>query len=208
MSFSGTNLRQQYQDTYCRLTQYHPPIQVYIVRWNCRTINDCITRDVHRTHTPRGTSTGYSAATIDVTSLPIASNKCYRVYCVRVWPYPRCGSDRLPYIYNNVHIVKLKRWGQTLRIIGNSWKNSLNEAPWLQSGTHRAFFFAICYCLTPFRWFVRVYVAKVQFFWPDRQTTDWLTDRRLTDKTDCLTPLRACARGVIIANRPELCGTP
>ena len=25
-----------------------------------------------------------------------------------------------------------------------------------------------------------------------------LTDRRLTDKTDCLTPLRACARGVII----------
>ena len=22
----------------------------------------------------------------------------YRVYCVRVWPYPRCGSDRLPYI--------------------------------------------------------------------------------------------------------------
>ena len=107
------------------------------------SVNTLITRDVHRTHTPRGTSTGYSAATIDVTSLPIASNKCYRVYCVRVWPYPRCGSDRevreveggeeveggVYRIYNNVHIVKLKRWGQTLRIIGNSWKNSLNEAP-------------------------------------------------------------------------------
>ena len=25
-------------------------------------------------------------------------------------------------IYNNVHIVKLKRWGQMLRIIGKSWK--------------------------------------------------------------------------------------
>ena len=24
-------------------------------------------------------------------------------------------------IYNNVHIVKLTRWGQMLRIIGNSW---------------------------------------------------------------------------------------
>ena len=44
-------------------------------------------RGVHRTHTPRGMSTGHSAATIDVTSLP--SNKVlYRVYCVRVWPYP------------------------------------------------------------------------------------------------------------------------
>ena len=31
-----------------------------------------------------------------------------------------------------------------LRIIGNSWKNSLNEAPSLQSGTHRAVF---CYLL-------------------------------------------------------------
>ena len=38
----------------------------------------------------------------------------YRVYCVHVWPYPRCGSDRLPYI--------LERWSQMLRIIGNSWK--------------------------------------------------------------------------------------
>ena len=32
-----------------------------------------------------------------------------------------------------------------------------------------------------------------------RLTDDWLTDRRLTDKTDCLTPLRACACGVIIS---------
>ena len=30
----------------------------------------------------------------------------------------------------------------------------------------------------------------------DRQT-DRQTDRRRTDKTDCLTPLRACARGLI-----------
>ena len=37
-----------------------------------------------------------------------------------------------------------------------------------------------------------VYVARFQFFSPDRQT-----DRRRTDKTDCLTPLRACARAVI-----------
>ena len=37
-------------------------------------------------------------------------------------------------------------------------------------------------------------MARFQFFSPDRQPTD---DRRLTDKTDCLTPLRACARGVI-----------
>ena len=34
------------------------------------------TRGVHRTHTPRGTSTGYSAATIDVTSLPIDKTDC------------------------------------------------------------------------------------------------------------------------------------
>ena len=66
-----------------------------------------------------------------------------------------------------------------------------NGAPSLQSGTHRAVFFAICYCLTPFGWFLRVYVARFQFF-SGRQTTD-----RQTEKTDCLTPLRACARGVI-----------
>ena len=42
-----------------------------------------LTRGVHRTHTPRGMSTGYSAATIDVTSLP--SNRCYIAYTVFVY---------------------------------------------------------------------------------------------------------------------------
>ena len=37
-------------------------------------------------------------------------------------------------------------------------------------------------------------MGRFQFFLPDRR----LTDRRLTDKTDCLTPLRACARGGVI----------
>ena len=61
------------------------------------------TRGVHRTHTPRGTSTGYvySAATIDVASLPMSIE--YRVYCVRVWSYPRCGSDRLLYIQQRAY---------------------------------------------------------------------------------------------------------
>ena len=60
-----------------------------------------------------------------------------------------------------------------LRIIGNSWKNSLNEAKRLDfSQVHIEQFFAICYCLTPFRWFMRVYVAKFQFLGPDRQTDD------------------------------------
>ena len=36
--------------------------------------------------------------TIDVTSLPMRIEQGYCIYCVRVWPYPRCGSDRLPYI--------------------------------------------------------------------------------------------------------------
>ena len=35
-------------------------------------------------------------------------------------------------------------------------------------------------------------MTRFQFFLPDRQTTD-----RQTGKTDCLTPLRACALGVI-----------
>ena len=35
-------------------------------------------------------------------------------------------------------------------------------------------------------------MARFQFFSSNRQTD------RLTDKTDCLTPLRACARGVKI----------
>ena len=49
-------------------------------------------------------STGYSAATIDVTSLPMRIEQVlYRVYCVRVWPYPKCGSDRLPYIQQRAY---------------------------------------------------------------------------------------------------------
>ena len=69
-------------------------------------------------HIPRaGRQDACSAATIDVTSLPMRG----RLPRVRVWPYPRCGSDRLPYI-QHYYTVKLERWGQMLRIIGNSWK--------------------------------------------------------------------------------------
>ena len=59
-----------------------------------RSLVTYITRGAHRTHTPRGMS---SAATIDVNSMPMRIER-YRVYCVRAWPYPRCGSDRLPCI--------------------------------------------------------------------------------------------------------------
>ena len=45
-----------------------------------------------------------SAASIDVTSLLMRIEQGgYRVYCVCVWPYPRCGSDRLPYIQHNYY---------------------------------------------------------------------------------------------------------
>ena len=55
--------------------------------------------------TPRGTPTGYSAATINMTSLlmRIEQYRCYRIYCVRAWPYPRCGSVRLPYIQQRAY---------------------------------------------------------------------------------------------------------
>ena len=88
-----------------------------------------VTRDVHRTHTPRGTSTGYSAATIDVTYLCRSHRTSAIAYTVFVYGHIQGVGVTTYRIYNNVHIVKLKRWGQTLRIIGNSWKNSLNEAP-------------------------------------------------------------------------------
>ena len=53
-------------------------------------------------HTPRGTSTGYSAATIDVAFLPMSiEHGCYRVYCVRVC---QCVGVTAYRIYNNVHI--------------------------------------------------------------------------------------------------------
>ena len=45
-------------------------------------------------------------------------------------------------------------------------------------------------------------MARFQFFPPDRR----LTDDWLTDKTDCLTPLRACARGVITRARMREAG--
>ena len=62
-----------------------------------------ITRGVHRTHTPRcherlqARMHAVHAATIEQAAI---------AYCVHVWPYPRCGSDRLPYI--------LERWSQML----------------------------------------------------------------------------------------------
>ena len=78
-----------------------------------------ITRGVHRTHTPHGTFTGYSAATIIVTSLPVPMHieqVLSRILC----SCTRFESDRLPYIQQR-YFVKLKRWGQMLRKIGNSW---------------------------------------------------------------------------------------
>ena len=39
------------------------------------------------------------------------------------------------------------------------------------------------------------------------QTTDRQTTDRQTDKTDCLTPLRACARGVIIISLQVVANT-
>ena len=63
-----------------------------ILKISCCT--EDATRGVHRTHTPRGTSTGYSAATIHVTSLRRLCTSLSRILC----SYPRCGSDRLPYI--------------------------------------------------------------------------------------------------------------
>ena len=65
------------------------------------------TRGVHRTHTPCGTSTGYSAATIDstdVTSLNRRDISAYAgviAYTVFVYGHIqgiRYGSHRLPYI--------------------------------------------------------------------------------------------------------------
>ena len=42
----------------------------------------------------------------DISAAPMRIEQgAYRVDCVRVWPYPRCGSDRLPYIQI---IVKLE----------------------------------------------------------------------------------------------------
>ena len=169
-----------------------------------------------------------------------ALNRCYRVYCVCVWPsISKVWSDRLPYIQqhayceaeevgpnvteiagknslNNSHDVcevhkswentgHLKAWSFQMHYVSCSWWDSevtkrwsqglwnliaeiqWNEAPWLQSGTQ---LFAIVWL--PFdglwRW------RDFNLFW---QTDNRLTDWR-TDKTDCLTPLRACARRVMM----------
>ena len=59
-------------------------------------------------------NSGYSAATIDMTFCRCTSNRCYRqefitmnsccrIYCVRVWPYLRCGSDHLPYMQQRAY---------------------------------------------------------------------------------------------------------
>ena len=87
------------------------------------------TRGVHRTHTPRWTSTGQdacSAATIDVTSDAHRTGRLSRILCScmaisKVWEWPLT-------VYTTYYIVKLERWGQMLRIIGNSWKNSQNNS--------------------------------------------------------------------------------
>ena len=74
------------------------------------------TRDVHRTHTPCGMSTGYSAATIDVTSLRMHIEQVLaaisRTYAVFVYGHIQSVGVTAYRIYNNVHVVKLKRWGQ------------------------------------------------------------------------------------------------
>ena len=84
-------------------------------------------RGVHRTHTPRRTSTGYSAATID---MPVISADAHRTgaiaYTVFMYGHIQGVGVTAYRLYNNVHTVKLKRWGQML--IGNSGKNSLNNS--------------------------------------------------------------------------------
>ena len=80
-----------------------------------------VTRGVHRTHTPRRVNVYRPGCmqcsyTIDVTMRIEQGGYC--VYWVRVWPYPRCGSDRLLYIQ---HII-LWSWGGGAKCYGNSWK--------------------------------------------------------------------------------------
>ena len=56
-----------------------------------------------------------AAATID-DSTSRASNRCYIAYTVFVYGHIQSVGVTAYRIYNNVHIVKLKRWGQMLRI--------------------------------------------------------------------------------------------
>ena len=70
-----------------------------------------VTRGVHR-------CTGYYNRRLDMTSLPMRIEQVlYRVYCVvyTVFVYGHIQSVGVTAycIYNNVHIVKLKRWVTT-----------------------------------------------------------------------------------------------
>ena len=73
-----------------------------------------ITRGVHRTHTPRGTSTGQDAAMISAN----AHRKGAAIaYTVHVFVYGHIQGVGVTTYRIYVTIVKLERWGQTLRII-------------------------------------------------------------------------------------------
>ena len=72
-------------------------------------------------------STGYSAATVQSTTrcdISRIEQVLYIAYTVFVYGHIQSVGVTAYRIYNNVHIVKLKRWGQMLRIIGNSWKKT------------------------------------------------------------------------------------
>ena len=85
-----------------------------------------LTRGVHRTHTPHWTSTGQDACynRRDISADAHRTVQLSRILCScmaisKVWEWPLTAY----------YIVKLERWGQMLRIIGNSWKkNSRNNS--------------------------------------------------------------------------------
>ena len=54
----------------------------------------------------------------------------------------------------------------------NSYEKQEIAAIQRNGEVHIEQFFAICYCLTPFGCFLRVYVARFQFFAGDRRLTD------------------------------------
>ena len=82
------------------------------------------TSGVHRTDTPCGTSTGYSAATIDVTSLPMRIEQVLSPILCLCMAISKGGSDHLPYIQQRA-IVKLKKWVKCYEIAGE--KNNSHE---------------------------------------------------------------------------------
>ena len=67
---------------------------------------------------PRRTCTEHSAAAIDATSMPMHIEQVLSRICVRVRPYPRRGSDRLPYIQQRAY-CEAEEVGPNV-IIGNS----------------------------------------------------------------------------------------